>query len=245
MGSDDTTSVPVLVAETRVRTLWIIRHAEREDHVNPGWLEIADRKFDPPLSAAGQMQAHRAGLHLKQSGLQIDHLLSSPFLRALQTAQGVAKHYEDLPIFVENGLHEWVPAWQDPPALLDAHEYSTVGISNAKPLHHQHKPRRFPETTEDVCARVQLMLRYVLTNLSGNVVLVSHGYIVPFIVHALGIGPLVLNKVTPPYCCISKFVWRKDDNGGFWTMELFHNADHMNDVGHANITAIRQASSAT
>jgi phosphohistidine phosphatase len=58
--------------------LWLLRHAEAADGTPDD---------DRPLTERGVSQAEAAGHALKQLGVRLDACLSSPKLRALQTAQ--------------------------------------------------------------------------------------------------------------------------------------------------------------
>ena len=57
--------------------LWLLRHAEAAD----GWPDD-----ERPLTERGARQADAAGIALARLGTNIDACLSSPKLRALQTA---------------------------------------------------------------------------------------------------------------------------------------------------------------
>ena len=67
-----------------MRTVWLVRHGNRQDFVDRSWRETAARPHDPPLSADGREQARETGRFL--AGEPIDHLFASPFLRAVETA---------------------------------------------------------------------------------------------------------------------------------------------------------------
>ncbi|HEY9706683.1 MAG TPA: histidine phosphatase family protein, partial [Oculatellaceae cyanobacterium] len=91
------------------QTVWIARHGNRLDFVNPEWFNTAERPYDPPLSEDGLIQAKQLGQRLVGEG--IIHIFASPFLRTVQTANQVADAL-DLPIKLEFGLCEWLnPAW--------------------------------------------------------------------------------------------------------------------------------------
>ena len=99
------------------QTIWIARHGNRLDFVNPEWFNTAERPYDPPLSPDGIVQAQELGQRLV--GERIRHIFASPFLRTVQTADRVAQIL-DLPIKIESGLGEWLnPDWMksDPERL--------------------------------------------------------------------------------------------------------------------------------
>ena len=63
--------------------LWLLRHAEATDGAPDG---------DRPLTDRGVRQAEAAGLALARLGTHIELCLSSPKLRALQTARLACEH---------------------------------------------------------------------------------------------------------------------------------------------------------
>ncbi len=66
--------------------LYLLRHAHAGD---PAKWRGSD--FDRPLSAKGRDQAERLGAHLAALGFQTDALLSSPLVRARETAELVGR----------------------------------------------------------------------------------------------------------------------------------------------------------
>ncbi|MBI3958223.1 MAG: histidine phosphatase family protein [Chloroflexi bacterium] len=97
------------------QTLWIVRHGNREDFGNPNWAKSAPRPYDPALSADGERQAQEAGSSLR--GQTIHRIFASPFLRTIQTAHAIAEAM-GLPVALEPGIGEVLPAVQEMPALL-------------------------------------------------------------------------------------------------------------------------------
>jgi phosphohistidine phosphatase len=69
--------------------LYLIRHAEAEQLGNNGITEDADR----PLTATGQEQAKALGAGLQEHGVQLQTLVTSPLVRAQQTADGILQHW--------------------------------------------------------------------------------------------------------------------------------------------------------
>lgn len=67
-----------------ITRLFVVRHAERQDHLCPEWAAQASRPHDSPLSDAGFEQARRSGARLRALG--VSHVRSSPLIRTVQTA---------------------------------------------------------------------------------------------------------------------------------------------------------------
>lgn len=128
--------------------VWIARHANRLDFVNPDWFLTAERRYDPPLSDDGMEQAQQLAKRLQKE--KISHIFTSPFLRTIQTANAVAEVL-DLPIKLETGLSEWLnPAWmtEEPerlsvPALAEL--FPRIDVSYTP-----HIAAQYPETHEKV-----------------------------------------------------------------------------------------------
>ena len=100
--------------------LFLVRHGDRFDYGagKVAWKERCKRQHiepsDPPLSALGHAQAREVAARLAKEEPRIQHLLVSPYLRALQTAQPLA-HLTTLPMCVDHALAE---AHQKPSALV-------------------------------------------------------------------------------------------------------------------------------
>ncbi len=105
--------------------IWLARHANRLDFVNPDWFLTAEYRYDPPLSEDGMVQAKQLGQRLKDEN--IHHIFASPFLRTVQTANAVAEVL-DLPIKLETGLSEWLnPEWMtEDPKRLSSREMAAL-----------------------------------------------------------------------------------------------------------------------
>jgi phosphohistidine phosphatase len=70
--------------------LYILRHAEAHDI---GYRGI-DKDTERPLTEYGERQAKKTGKALRKLDVKLDGILSSPLVRALQTAQSLAEKME-------------------------------------------------------------------------------------------------------------------------------------------------------
>ena len=86
---------------SHMKTLYLVRHA-RSSRDDPG---VADR--DRPLEDRGKRDARRMGKRLARRHVEPDLILSSPALRALRTAQIMAKElgYKRKDIVVDDRLY--------------------------------------------------------------------------------------------------------------------------------------------
>ncbi len=158
-----------------MQRVFLVRHGMRMDVEDSAWRLTARRPDDPPLSEIGRVQARETGAYLKGKG--ITAMYASPFLRAIQTAQGI---YEvtGVRFRVEPALSEWLnPGWfpvKPDIITLDevAAEYSGYDAS-----YRSTAVVTWPEPEEGVhmFARVKAFLDKLELAERGNVVLVGHG----------------------------------------------------------------------
>ncbi len=66
-----------------MKTLTLLRHAKS------GWDDPAARDFDRALNARGKKGAAIVGRHMRDLGLEFDHVVSSPAVRCIDTLDGV------------------------------------------------------------------------------------------------------------------------------------------------------------
>ncbi len=156
------------------RVIWIMRHGIRQDNIDPNWTKTAKNPDDPPLAQEGRLQAIETGKFLSNQDIQL--IYSSPFLRCIQTA-GLIANIIKVPIRVEYGLCEalFVKWFSKMPDLLSITEvkkevewvdetYKSVVIPS------------FPENEEkDTWERCARTMQKILTDTTGNILLVGHG----------------------------------------------------------------------
>jgi broad specificity phosphatase PhoE len=204
------------------QTVWLARHGNRLDFVHPEWFNTAKRRYDPPLSADGLTQAQALGQRLKTENIQ--HLFVSPFLRAIQTANEVAKVI-NLPLNLEAGLGEWHNRdWMTeapetiPPDILAA-EYPEINARiNGNYQFYLHP--RYPETEADVNRRSAATIKQLLFEADGDILLVGHSASVFGITQAL-VAKTADCKIA--LCSLTKVV-RKGEN---WDLEFYADTSHL------------------
>lgn len=201
------------------QTVWIARHGNRLDFVNPEWFNTAERPYDPPLSADGLVQAKQLGQRLIGEG--IVHIFASPFLRAVQTANQVAEAL-DLTIKIESGLSEWLnPAWMktDPEKL--PFNVLQAQFPRIDPSYTSRVIAQYPETSEMVLDRTGETVQRLTAEFSEDLLLVGHGASVVGTTQGLVAGTPEINAAL---CCLVKLV-RREQN---WVMELNGDTTHLN-----------------
>jgi broad specificity phosphatase PhoE len=93
---------------SQASTIYLIRHGDRFDYANKElWRsrcsQLGMQPSDSPLSCLGHSQARYVAAALTGAG--VERILSSPYLRVIQTAQPLA-HATGIPISIEDGLSE-------------------------------------------------------------------------------------------------------------------------------------------
>ncbi|MBH8562957.1 histidine phosphatase family protein [Nostoc sp. CENA67] len=204
--------------------VWMARHANRLDFVNPDWFLTAERRYDPPLSDDGMVQAQQLAKRLAKEN--IAHIFVSPFLRTVQTAYAVAQVL-DLPIKLETGLSEWLnPDWMtEEPERLSiqalAELFPKIDIS--------YTPRiaaKYPETREKMWERSGQTARCLAAEFfPKNILLVGHGASV--LGGTIGlVGETAKMEVKASLCSLVKVVL----HGPEWLLELKGDTSHLSQV---------------
>jgi len=211
-----------------MQTLWLARHANRQDFADPEWAATADRPHDPGLSNDGKQQAKQLGRRVATLG--IDRILSSPFLRAVETAHHVATATDDA-ILLEPGLGEWFnEEWfEDSPDTL-APSALAARFQRVAPQRSNEPCRqpRYPETKHQALARLGTTGQCLADRHAGEtLLLVGHGITVQGVLHGL-----VGEDVPDPGCPLASLtkVVRQD---GTWSIALRNDTSHLENGARA------------
>lgn len=200
------------------QNVWIARHGNRLDFVNPEWFNTAERPYDPPLSEDGIVQAQQLGKRL--AGVGIKQIFASPFLRTVQTASIVADILE-LPIKLESGLSEWLnPEWMS----VEPERLSTVALQEQfpriDPSYTSVVKASYPESSEELFDRTAKTARFLSVQFSEDILLVGHGASVIGTAQGLVSGT---PEIKASLCCLVKLVRQ----GQKWEMELNGDTSHL------------------
>lgn len=154
--------------------VWIARHANRLDFVNPDWFLTAQRRYDPPLSEDGFEQAIQLAQRLQNE--KIHHIFASPFLRTVQTAHAIAEVL-NLPIYLETGLSEWLnPEWMDEEPECHTLDELTALYPRIDPSYTPRIAAKYPENRQQVRARSGQTARCLAAEFSPeNILFIAHG----------------------------------------------------------------------
>jgi broad specificity phosphatase PhoE len=206
-----------MVNETS-QTIWIARHGNRHDFVHPEWFTTAPRRYDPPLSVDGFIQAQELGQRLQAENIQ--HLFVSPFLRTIQTAHEVSQ-FLNLPMKLEAGLGEWhnsewmsEPPETSPQEFLAA-EYAEINWNYQSVIHPQ-----YPETKTDVNRRTAVTVKQLVQKFEEDILIIGHGASVFGVTKAL-VEDIPNDKI--PLCSLTKVVRHRDR----WNLEFYADTSHL------------------
>lgn len=210
-----------------MQTLWLARHANRQDFVDPDWPETAERPHDPGLSPDGVEQAKQLGHQV--SSIDVDRILASPFLRTVQTAHHVATVTEQ-EVLLEPGLGEWLnPDWfAAPPQTLApstlAERFPTVRLDHEACLH-----PTYPEAKEKALERLGTTARCLCTRYpEQTLLLVGHGITVQGILHGL-----VGSDVADPGCPLASLT-RVEYQNDSWRIHCRNETGHLTEGADAS-----------
>ena len=202
------------------QTVWIARHGNRLDFVNPEWFNTAERRYDPPLSDDGVVQAQELAARLKNEA--ITQIFVSPFLRTIQTANEVAQVL-DLPLKLEWGFCEWLnPQWmtampETHPQEWLAERYPLIDWSYQSWL----KPQ-YPETETELNIRTAQTIQHLVKTYSENILVVGHGGSV--FGTTQGLVPNI-ERFRVSLCSLTKLV--KEKSNYEWQTELLADISHL------------------
>ncbi len=203
------------------QTVWIARHGNRIDFVNPDWFLTAENRYDPHLSEDGHVQAKQLAKRLK--GEAISHIFASPFLRTVETANYAAEAL-DLPLKLEWGLCEWLnPEWMTEMPETESVEalcqrFPRIDASYKGGI------ANYPETGEACLKRAGETAKRLAAEFSEDILLVGHGSSV--LGTAIGLAGGVETQINASLCCLVKVV-RVEDK---WSIALNGDTSHLTDT---------------
>ncbi|WP_293123868.1 histidine phosphatase family protein [Microcoleus sp. bin38.metabat.b11b12b14.051] len=202
------------------QTVWIARHGNRIDFVNPDWFLSAEHRYDPHLSEDGHVQAKQLANRLKGEG--ISHIFASPFLRTVQTANYAAEAL-DLSIKLEWGLCEWLNSdWMTEMPETESVEdlcrrFPRIDASYKGGI------VSYPETGEACLKRAGDTAKRLAAEFSEDMLLVGHGSSV--VGSAIGLAGPANTKINAALCCLVKVVRDRSE----WSIALHGDTSHLTD----------------
>ena len=153
--------------------VWVVRHGERQDSVDPNWEATADRVHDPPLTDLGRWAAWRVGRRFVESGSELDTVYASPFLRTVETAEEICRETGD-EFVLEPGLGEHRNAeWFDAEPETVPFEQLAEWFAPVRLGHEPYVVPSFPESHDEAMERAGKTARLIAEDEAGTVLLVG------------------------------------------------------------------------
>ncbi|RLM53334.1 histidine phosphatase family protein [Halobellus sp. Atlit-31R] len=200
--------------------VWVVRHGQRQDSVDPEWPHRAERVHDPPLTELGRWAAWRVGRRFVESGQTFDAVYASPFLRTVETADEICRETGD-DVWLEPGLGEHRNAeWFDAEPETLPHEHLVERFEPVRGDHAPHVYPEFPETHAEAARRVGEATRRIVDDVDGTVLLVGHGLTVGGVVDGLTGST---EGVEAPLCGLT----RLERERGEWRLTFSGETSHL------------------
>ncbi len=201
-----------------LQNVWLVRHGNRYDFVYPDWFLTALRRYDPPLSDDGIIQAKQLAKRLKSE--KIAHIFSSPFLRSIQTANEVA-HSLNLSINLENGLGEWLNKdWMTETPELHTPQELTVRYPRINWDYHSLVIPKYPEDDTTVIQRTGDTIQQLVREYSQDILIVGHSVTV---LAAMSVLIKYPPEIKASLCSLTKLINHKDQ----WKIALNCDTSHL------------------
>ncbi len=214
--------------------LYLIRHAESENNARPEPL----REEDPPISELGRRQAEHLARWAKS--LEIDFLITSPFLRTLQTTRMITDS-ASRPVQVWHNVFEQggcyrghgPDARQGAPGLgrkaiqqhlCEDESMCTVDATIGEEGWWFGKERETDEQARVRAAQIAQRITESLVGSGSTVVAVIHADIKRLILAEL-LGPHIDPRHLGPLH--NTGITRLSHNGEIWTLDWFNSVSHL------------------
>jgi len=203
-------------------TVWAVRHGQRQDSVDPEWDTVADRRHDPPLTELGRWAAWRVGRRFAATGVGVDAVYASPFLRAVETAAEICGELGET-FVLEPGLGEHRNSeWFDDHPETVAHEELATWFEELRLDHDPLVHPAFPETSAEAMARIGETTRRLTEATDGTVLLVGHGITIGGVVEGLTGSA---EAADAPLCGLT----RLDREGDDWDLAFSGDTAHLDE----------------
>jgi len=199
-------------------TVWILRHGARIDLIDQDWRITAENPYNPPLAPVGFEQAAETGERLKSEG--IDHIIASPFLRTVQTANVIGEKIGKK-INLETGLSEWMSSDEfDYKPEIGDQESLSIEFPRINPGYQSLVGCEYPEDPDHLERRVEQTISELIKKYGSTLLLVSHGS------PLRSIFKVLINYTKdeyPPMCSLSRFHY----HSGKWELEIDYDSTHL------------------
>ena len=161
----------------------VMRHGLRLDRLDDEWTHDDSIKFDPPLSA----KAYEDLILIVKKNISdfedIDYILTSPFLRCVQTASYIAE-YIDVEVKVEKGLHEVLRDYdKNKHGLIKPEDLKTIYYKINDQYKSVYNDIKSSETKDQRIDRLRKVIESI--DEKSNVLLITHAIPARNLIHIL------------------------------------------------------------
>jgi len=165
------------------KTVYFVRHGQSEDNVAPVF-----QSPNSPLNEKGRKQAE--SIADRVSKLSFDALIASPFERAKQTAEAIAKATGKQPEYSELFVERVKPTYINGKPYTDE-KANTLWREWEKSLYTPGLHTEDGENFDDLIARADKALAFLQNRPEQSLVVVTHGYFLRTIVARVLLGNLL------------------------------------------------------
>ncbi|KAK5967091.1 Alpha-ribazole phosphatase [Trichostrongylus colubriformis] len=211
----------------RDRIIWVVRHAEREDNVNPNWQSLPEARGlnndNPMLSARGRKQARECAARFRD--VNIDHLFASPFDRTMETASIIAEEKELL-VKPEAGLCEVLTECNNPPGFWSTKRLKRKFIWVDADYVPVYEKGTLPDELvgdHSCMPRIRRTVDHITNNYEGDLLLVSHGAPIAALHQLWGTNFTYVGQAT-----VSKFIQSGDNIHVIFSSDATHLSEKSN-----------------
>ncbi|KAJ9463897.1 Protein UBASH3A-like protein [Diplonema papillatum] len=235
-------ALPFKYTKGKASVCHLVRHGEREDHVNAGWK--GKNRDDPPLSQMGRSQAKLTAWYLcnaktmsaeRCNFAKATAVVCSPFLRTLQTADEIASKL-DVPMCIEPGLSEFISkkSFQNTPKLPQPSPDAFPRVNNAYVPVRAALPS-YPEKESAASARFcETVERIVDANPSAVIVFVTHRFGITACIETFLARLRSASQKQPSYCSVTTLERKapprlSPDRTKTWAYHVVASNEHLNE----------------
>jgi len=189
-----------------VTTIYLIRHAYTG-------IPEPEQLPDTPLSSIGREQAEKTAERLSKEIVKADVVYASTFLRAIQTAQIIARQLKEAQIKKHKTLDE-IGVWTSPTQLHSPH------IS----------PREYEEELGILHRAQEQVIKFLeyisKTHHGEKIPVVTHGNVIRGIIaEALGAGVETVVRLKVDLASLSILEYEEEEN--YFRLSLFNDTSHL------------------
>lgn len=211
------------MSNSLTKTIYIVRHGESQGNVE-GFSQLPDT----PLTEKGHVQAERVAERCQS--LEVDMIVSSNFLRAQETARHIGKAF-DMDVLPNEDFHELMAPFSARGKHKQSEEYLAFR-SSFQENYTKDADWVMPgmESHKELLERADRAINFLLTAEANNILVVSHGLFIKYLV-----GRMIFKDLFTPEVCNALIASIHPDNTGISICRYIDDHWHLftwNDYAH-------------